>query len=159
MSDSRVTNYQLTPHFNYLEATHSSKGEELGIDNTPNDEELATIHRTALSMETVRKVLGDNPIVIYPDHSWYRGPGVNKAVGGVPGSQHSRGEAVDFVCPGYGSNVNIVQKLIAQGHNINYDQLILEPTWVHISFCNSNQSRKRLPRLQYLDLSSTSSKG
>lgn len=137
---------KLTANFTLKEALRSTKATQLGIANTPTIQELATIHRTAMKMEQVRKILG-SPIHV---SSWFRNEQVNNAVGGVPNSQHRIGEAVDFSCKGM-SPFKICQKLMDHKAELQYDQLILEPGWVHISFLTSHASKDRTPRLQYLD--------
>lgn len=139
---------QLTKHFTLEEATHSDTARKHGISNFPDsDADLATIHRTAMKMEQVRALIG-LPIIVT---SWYRNDAVNKLVGGVPNSQHRLGEAVDFQCPGK-SPFAICQLLRDYSNSLDYDQLILEPGWVHISFNTSAQHRDRPPRHQFIDL-------
>lgn len=133
----------ISKHFTLKEATVTTTR----LDNTPdNDEDLATIQRTAMRMEAIREFLG-GPIII---NSWYRSTVVNNAVGGVANSQHKLGEAVDFVCPTYGSPYKICKALENLLVEFEIDQLILEPTWVHISFCTSRKNRDRKPRYQVL---------
>lgn len=70
-------------------------------------------------------------------NSGYRCPEVNQAVGGVPTSQHSRGEAAD-VCPfgrnGSG-NIDTIRQLAQKASELKlpFDQMILYPTFVHLS--------------------------
>lgn len=119
---------QLTPHFTLSEATTTNTG----IANIPTSQEHKDrILNTAYNMEIVRAVLGRNPIKI---NSWYRSPAVNKAVGGVPNSEHALGAAVDFTCASFGDPYEICRTLIQYAHVLNYNQLIYEGTWVHISF-------------------------
>ena len=40
---------------------------------------------------------------------------------------------MDFTCPDYGSPYKVAMEL-ANSPSISFDQLILEGTWVHISF-------------------------
>jgi uncharacterized protein YcbK (DUF882 family) len=115
---------KLSTHFTLAELTVTSRK----IDNTPNSSQIKTLTSTAQSLEKVRELLG-KPIKV---NSGYRSPSVNKAVGGSPTSAHVLCYAVDFVCPDFGSPKEICAAINKAG--IKYDQLILEPSWVHISF-------------------------
>ncbi len=53
-----------------------------------------TIVETAKSMDRVRQLLGNKPIIV---NSWYRPSSVNAQVGGTKFSRHQYGDAVDFV--------------------------------------------------------------
>lgn len=127
---------ELSPHFSYAEATVT----QTGLDNSPNAEQLTRIKNTALNMEIVRAVLHRKPIKI---NSWFRSAGVNSRVGGSSRSEHLQGAAVDFVCPSFGSAYFAAKSLILYAHIINYNQLIYEQTWVHISFPPDGQTGKR----------------
>ena len=121
---------KLSQHFTLAEAVASSKAMELKLDNSAPSTVIPILQVTAAYMEIIRGILGA-PISI---NSWYRSALVNTAVGGKETSQHRRGEAVDFVCPSFGTPLAICRKLIAMQSIIPYDQLILEHTWVHVSF-------------------------
>lgn len=137
---------ELSENFDYEEAVASETAERKGIDNFHTSYEiLETMKKTAVKMEKVRVVLGDKPVRI---NSWYRSPALNLAVGGSSQSQHCKGEAVDFICPRFGSPLRICQEIIKNKELINFDQLILEHTWVHISFAISSGK----PRGQVLSL-------
>lgn len=121
---------ELTKNFTLNEATRSDTARKRGISNTPSPVELERILETALQMEQVRSILGDKPILI---NSWFRNAETNRAAGGVANSDHLRGDAVDFRCPGYGDPTAICKAIIASG--IKFDQLIWEyGRWTHISF-------------------------
>lgn len=69
-----------------------------------------------------------------------RTPEQNKACGGVATSQHLVGEAIDM--KPYGSTT--YNRLLEYIHNYSdnvhiFDQLILYPTFIHISFCSRNR--------------------
>jgi hypothetical protein len=55
-----------------------------------------------------------------------------------------KGEAVDFIAPKYGIPALIAKKLFENVAVLNYDQLIMEQTWVHISFTSSGTPRNEL---------------
>ena len=132
---------KLTQHFSLQEATYSAKAISLGMDNTPRPAELEVIKFTAARLEVVRKLLGNRPIIIT---SWFRNPELNRIIGGTPTSQHQKGEAVDFKCPRFGSPRAICLHLMKHKEEIGYDQLILEPTWVHISFTDGQPRQQEL---------------
>lgn len=129
---------KLSPHFSYREGTYSYTGQVKKIDNNPTPEQLERMKFTASKLEEVRAILGDKEILVT---SWFRSAALNKAIGGAQKSQHSNGEAVDFKCPGYGTPRAICEALIKNKHQLGYDQLILEPTWVHISFVADREPR------------------
>ncbi len=119
---------QLTEHFSLLELTFSSTAERLGIDNTPPDDVIEHLKVTAAGLEKVRAVLG------FPLHidSGYRCDVLNAAVHGSKTSAHLDGYAADFICPAFGTPLEIVRVIVGSG--IQFDQCIQEGTWVHISF-------------------------
>lgn len=123
----------LSTHFSLSEFVTSQTAERLGIDNTPPQSVMRAILRTATGLEGVRTLLGA-PIII---SSGYRSPALNKAIGGAANSQHVKGEAADFICPGFGSPLKICKAIVASG--IKFDQLIHEGKWVHISFADTNR--------------------
>lgn len=120
---------QLSPNFHLDEFTHSQTAQRRGIDNDPPPNVVANLKHTAQMMELVRAAL-KAPILV---SSGYRSPELNVAVGGSATSQHTRGEAVDFTAPSFGTPREIVEAI--RKTSIPYDQLILEfDRWVHISF-------------------------
>ena len=116
---------QLTEHFSVEEMTAT----QTRIDNTPPQEVMSSLRIVAESMEIVRGALGDRPIHV---NSGYRSPEVNTAVGGSKTSAHMQGFACDFICPKFGTPIEVCEAIVAAG--IRFDQLIEEGTWVHISF-------------------------
>lgn len=118
---------QLSQHFHLDEFTVSQEATRRGLDNTPTPPAMRGLLRLAALLEDVRVLLGEQPISI---SSGYRSPAVNKAVGGSPKSAHLAGLAADFVCPGYGTPLQVCQEIAGSG--IAFDQLIYEGTWVHI---------------------------
>jgi zinc D-Ala-D-Ala carboxypeptidase len=119
----------LTLHFTLEELTFSSTATARGIDNTAPPNVAANLQKLAIGLERVRAVL-NAPLHI---DSGYRSPELNQIVRGVPTSAHLAGFAADFICPEFGSPLQIVEKIKECGF-IQFDQLIQEGTWVHISF-------------------------
>lgn len=137
----------LSTNFTLQEACISETASRLSIDNSIPSHLISTLEKTAIGMERVRAVLDNKPINI---NSWYRSLLLNRALNSKDSSQHRTGEAVDFICPAYGCPVDIAKRLVDRHPNIRYDQLILEHTWIHISFNNN-------PRGQVLSLLSNGS--
>lgn len=124
---------QLTAHFTLEEMTASQVASRYGIDNTPKAETVLALRRTCEGLERIRSLV-NGPLHV---SSGYRSSQLNKRVGGVPGSQHVRGEAADISAPGM--TPEQLASLIQQNkERIGYDQLILEYPgrngWVHVSF-------------------------
>jgi zinc D-Ala-D-Ala carboxypeptidase len=119
---------QLSPNFTLEELTTTNTG----LNNTPNADEIERLKLLAAFMEKVRTVLGNKSISV---NSAFRSEAVNNAVGGVPNSAHRLGYACDFVCPSFGSPLDVCKALDAAGAagTIVFDQLIQEGTWTHVS--------------------------
>ena len=128
-----------SPHFTIDELTFSETAARKGIDNTPSDDVLDNLYKTAMEMENVRELLGNNPILI---SSGYRCLALNELLGSKPTSAHIRGLAIDFTCPKYGDPHDIVDAIF--GSDILYDQIILEfDKWVHIAFPADGKSARK----------------
>lgn len=122
----------LTEHFTIEEMTHT----DTGLENDPGITEGSALLRLCETMlEPMRVKVG--PLKI---NSGYRSPAVNKKVGGEPLSQHVRGEAADVfplrVSPSVLFDLTKVSYL-------PYDQLILEPNWVHVSIAPIGRKPRR----------------
>ena len=75
-------------------------------------------------LQPLRTALG----VEMPVNSGYRCPELNAAVGGVPTSQHMKGEAADIATP---TPLRMARKAMELG--LPFDQMGLYPTFVHFS--------------------------
>jgi zinc D-Ala-D-Ala carboxypeptidase len=118
----------LTDHFSWAESIIT---QHRGVSNEIKSPAVfENIPRTAVKLEKVRALL-DCPIVI---NSWYRSDELNAAVGGVRNSDHLTGCAVDFIAPKFGTPTQIAMTIRENAALIGFKQLILEHTWVHISF-------------------------
>lgn len=129
----------LTDHFTLEELVHSNEGVRRNIDNTPPDELLPNLKRVAETMEQVRTLLGGKPIIV---SSGYRGPRLNVVIGGATKSAHMQGLACDFICPAFGTPLEIAT-LLADALT-DFDQLIWEGTWVHLGLAEGVQRREVL---------------
>lgn len=134
---------RLTRNFMLSEFLKSQTATRRGIPNIPNEEHLANLRKkTAPGIQRVRNLINkpslcerpNTPIIIT---SGYRSKTLNYAIGGSLNSQHSKGEAVDFVAPGYGTPKDICQLIVDNAEEIQFDQLIYEGEWVHISFADN----------------------
>ena len=57
---------------------------------------------------------------------------INAAVGGTASSAYLTGYAVDFICPGLRTPLTVCE--IISRPDLDFDQLIQDGTWVHLSF-------------------------
>ena len=127
---------QLTPNFSLEQLIFSETAEREGIDNTPGAEIMDNLQRLAQGLERVQALIGF-PLEI---SSGYRCLELNRRVGGASSSQHTLGLAADFICPAFGSPVDIIQAVRAS--DIVFDQCILEyAKWVHMSFSSTPRGR------------------
>lgn len=79
--------------FTLEEFTRSSTAKRLKIDNTPSDEVLRNLqYGVQMVLDPLRRMI-QAPIIIT---SGYRCAELNKAVGGVPNSWHTKGNAADI---------------------------------------------------------------
>ena len=76
-------------------------------------------------------------------NSGYRCPKHNLAVGGVKNSQHMKGEAADVrSVQGSGFTVQDLARVIVA--NGRWDQMILYPTFVHVSWKRNGPNRREV---------------
>ena len=137
----------ISEHISYKEGTNSITAIRRGIDNTPNDEQLANMELIAEKIfEPLRDWVG-GPIKI---NSFFRSPDLNKAIGGSRKSQHCHGQAID---------IDDTYEVVANSdmynyikNNLNFDQMIWEfgdddnPNWVHVSYVSEEDNRRRCLR-------------
>ena len=90
---------KLSDHFTLGEMTKSNSHPE--VYNIPTHEAIANLKRVCEWLEVLRKRyndkygVGEEPIRI---NSGYRSPQLNRKIGGVAGSNHLTGCAVDILC-------------------------------------------------------------
>ena len=76
-------------------------------------------------------------------NSGYRSIELNRAVGGALSSQHMKGEAADCVFMKDGKAVPIID-VLKVGKDLNFDQMIAYPTFVHFSYTRLRANRKMI---------------
>ena len=140
----------LSDHFDVSDISRSSTATRLGIDNTPNEQQLANAKQAVIGMELVRAVL-NKPVLV---DSWLRVEPLEKVlchndyiswcslheIEVSPRSWamyfakkgHPKGFAIDFTSPQFGTPLEIVKAIHAS--SIQIDQCLMEGSWVHVSF-------------------------
>ena len=130
-------------YFTLNELTRSDTATKNKIDNTPTAEAVKNLTTLVDKvLDPLREMYG-KPIYI---SSGYRSPRLNKAVGGVSGSQHKTGQAADINQRSREENSRVF-KLIEE--NFDFDQLLWENggQWVHVSFRADGKNRRQVKRL------------
>ena len=134
----------ISRHISDKEGVYSTTATRRGIDNTPDKEHLDNMKLLAEKIfEPLRKWVG-GPIRI---NSFYRGPELNKAIGGSSKSQHCKGQAMDIDDNGC-HKTNAEMYAWIKG-NVEFDQMIWEfgdddnPNWVHVSYVSPEENRNR----------------
>jgi zinc D-Ala-D-Ala carboxypeptidase len=126
----------MTEGFNYNEFVYSDTATKNNIENVPSPDQ---IENGKALFENIIKPLRDKYGEIRIT-SAYRNQELNTLVGGVPNSQHMTGQAVDIQTPTV-SRYQVAQWII---ENLEYDQLIIEPTWLHISYSRTKNRKENL---------------
>lgn len=158
MKDNTV----LTPHFKLREFTESATAMKHGIDNRPTPEVVENLRRLCThTLEPLREKLG-LPIIIT---SGYRTKELNDIiVHASRKSQHMEGRAADFYAVqsskfkaqgDEGSKLNVqgsrellIQafRLIIEDESIDFDQLIIYPTFIHVSYVSRERNRHQITK-------------
>ncbi len=128
-------------NFKISELIYSETAVKNNINNMPDINSLDNmLNLIYYCLQPVRELL-NAPMIIT---SGYRNQIVNRLVGGVNSSQHTKGQAVDFVIKGMTPSQIIS---IIKTSKIEFDQLINEyDKWVHISY---NKGKNRAQILKY----------
>lgn len=140
----RINMENISKHVSYKEGVYSITALRLGLKNDPSDVHLANMRLISEKVfEPLRMHVG-GPIKI---NSFYRGPELNKAIGGSSKSQHCNGQAIDIDDTyGHATNAEMYHWI---KENLNFDQMIWEfgddnnPAWVHVSYVNDSDNRNR----------------
>lgn len=121
----------LSANFTLEELTRSTYALRHGITNIPPEALIENGKILAAGLERIRSCLN---VPIYVE-SGYRNNILNVRVGGSinPPSQHVEFLAADIV-PMHTDLRCAAKKILDNASFIKYDQLILEGTWIHVSF-------------------------
>ena len=145
MNSEKLMN--LSEHFGLAELTKTS----VNIENVPNEAQVENLKRVCRWLERLRKRWndkygdGDDPIII---NSGFRSPEVNKAVGGVPTSNHLTGCAADIRVCGLEQLIRYATILldISDESKEDFDELLLERKgavmWLHFAVRPSGNRRR-----------------
>ena len=137
----------LSEHFTLAELCKTNTG----IANVPNEAQVENLKRVCRWLERLRKRWndkygdGDDPIII---NSGFRSEAVNKAVGGVPTSNHLTGCAVDIRCIGMEQALRYATILldISDQSREDFDELLIEQRrnviWIHFAVRPSGNRRR-----------------
>ena len=134
----------ISKHISYKEGVHSITAIRKGIDNEPNEEQLANMKLVANNVFEPLRVFINGPIKV---NSFFRSPDLNKAIGGSTKSQHCKGQAID-IDDTYGKATNAEMYWWIKD-NLDFDQMIWEfgnndnPDWVHVSYVSPDKNRNR----------------
>jgi zinc D-Ala-D-Ala carboxypeptidase len=136
---------KLTQHFSLSELTRSQTATRKGIDNQPDDEQLANL--VALC-ECVLQPIRDHFGTSVRISSGLRVPELNAAIGGSTTSDHCKGMAADIEVPPI-DNLELARWV--EGSGLAFRQLILEyydgtpdSGWIHVSYDPADNKRQVL---------------
>ena len=144
---SKLDGLRLTPHFSLAELCKTNTG----IENVPSEAQVENLKRLCRWLEMLRSRWnmmygdGDDPIII---NSGFRSAAVNKAVGGVPTSNHLTGCAVDIRCIGMEQALRYASILldISDMSREDFDELLIEQKrsiiWIHFAVRPSGNRRR-----------------
>lgn len=142
ISPSNVTARDFPKEFTLVELMHSNTADNLGISNTPNQQEMFNMYTLVQQgLLPIRELCGNKPM---PVTSCFRNEQVNRAVGGSPTSAHRYGLAADFTVKGIPVK-QVCQMIIDSG--LSFDQLIYEQgahsQWIHFGFNTKGNEHNR----------------
>lgn len=129
----------ISKNFSFSEFEHSDTAIREGIENTiPSAEVGDAIRRLTINvLQPLRDSLAATLIV----ESGYRCRKLNEMVGGVETSQHRKGEASDIRSPFF-LPLDIARRIVSL--KLPFDQLILYPTFVHVSHKRKGRQRGQI---------------
>jgi hypothetical protein len=140
-------NQFLSTHFSLKEFTESETARKRGIANIPPEEAVENLRRLCENcLEPLREALG-LPVVIT---SGFRTKELNALLAHSSStSQHTCGKAADFYV-GKGSRELQIKAFreILTNPKIDFDQLILYPNFIHVSYVSKERNRHGILKAQ-----------
>ena len=138
---------KLTSHFELREFITSRKAREHGISNIPTEEAVANLRRLCENtLEPLRVALG-KPVHIT---SGFRTKELNDLLAHASSSsQHMQGRAADFYV-GEGTREELIKAFreILLNPKVDFDQLILYPSFIHVSYVSKEKNRHGILKAQ-----------
>lgn len=136
----------LSPHFQLREFTESATARRYGIVNKPPAEAVENLRALCVhTLEPLREAMG-LPIIIT---SGYRCRALNDRIGHHSDrSQHISGCAADFVVQGASRRELLIKafRTIITNPAVDYDQLIVYPSFIHVSYVSREFNRHKLTK-------------
>lgn len=131
----------ITANFTYAELTASDTALRLGIDNTPDDEELRYLTRLCLEIlqplrDRIHPLTGGGVQIT----SGYRCIALNRHIGSSDTSHHVQGRAADIKAPGK-TPLEVCRLIVSM--ELPFEQLIMEGNWTHVSIPLDGRAPKR----------------
>ena len=129
----------ISRNFSFSEFVRSDKASENGLANAIPSSVVADAIRALVEtvLQPLREYLGATVII----NSGYRCEALNKLLGGARNSQHRKGEAADIRSPFFTTyQLASIIKLLG----LPFDQLILYPTFVHVSHKLKGEQRNQV---------------
>lgn len=137
MNNKMTYDIQLTPNFKLSEFINSSVAKKKKIKEQYNitlDIVKNIYELTTTILQPLRNEIGQ--IIISSGYRCYQ---LNVKVGGVDNSQHLVGSAADIKVSNINQAVEILKKM-------EFDQLVIYPTFIHISYKNTRFRKQIIDR-------------
>jgi hypothetical protein len=138
----------ISKNISYNEATKSITAIRLGVDNTPNKEQLKNMKNVAKHIFQPLREWHKKPIGVA---SFFRCPIVNETIGVSVRSQHVSGCAIDIDADIFDNGITNTDIFNYIKDNLDWDQLIVEglnkdgtPQWIHVSYVSPKLNRKQI---------------
>lgn len=128
---------RITLNFRYSEFTKSDTASRLHINNAIKDWDVRDNIKALVEdiLQPLRDAWG-GPLFI---NSGYRCPELNKAVGGVATSQHTKGQACDVACTDPYALAKLVKRM-----RLDVDQMGVYASFVHLSYKRDGRNRGQI---------------